>query len=107
MNQMANDAKNCPQNGRRQWRSKSFNQIAHVRAQSSGDFHKRIHRRRFFSALNTTDEDGRKVCFFSQFFLGEIGLLRWREWIPQKTTVLLTDRHDGLKNGKQGKSPCR
>lgn len=105
MNRKTNDAEDCPQNGRRQRGSKSFDQIPHICGQRPGDFHERIHRRRFLSTFNTADEDGRKVCFFSQLFLGEIGAFTFgANGFTQKTAVWLVGRHDGLKDGKRGKS---
>ena len=83
--------------------SKSSNQVTHVCVQCPGDFHKRIHRRRFFSALDAAGKDCRKVGFFSQFFLGQTGMLAFgANGLTQETAVVLADRHDGLNDGKQG-----
>ena len=73
----------------------------HMRAQSIGNFYKRIYRRRFFSALNPADENSRKVGLLRQFFLTETGLFAsGTNRLAQETTVLLAGVHNQLK--KQG-----
>lgn len=98
------DAKSCSQTGRRQQASKSFDQIPNARGQCLGDFYQRIHRRRFFSALDTADKNCRKVCFFSQLFLGEIGFFALgANGFPQQAPMWLAGRHERVKDGKSGK----
>jgi len=73
----------------------------HLRAQSLGDFYKRIHRRRFLPSLNPADENGRKVSSFRQFFLTEAGFLApGTNRLAKETTMLLAGVHGQLR--KQG-----
>ena len=53
--------------------SKIMSQITDFCFQSFGDFHQRIHRRRFLSALNAANENSREVSHFGQLLLAETG----------------------------------
>ncbi len=73
----------------------------HMRTQGPGNFHERIHRGRFLSPFDPTDENSRKVSPFRQFFLTETSFLAFgANRLAKKTTMLLTGVHDQLK--KQG-----
>jgi len=108
MNRKVNAMRRCsqmkavlPQNGRL---SEFFYQVAHPRTQRSGNFHKRIHRGRFFPALDTANKNRGKIGFFGQLFLRETGFLPFdTNCFPQKAAVLLAGRHESLKDAKRRK----
>jgi hypothetical protein len=80
------------------WLSNFADQIAHAGLQRLGNLHERIHRRRFFAALNPTDEDSRKPGFLRQFFLAETGgFTLGANGFTQQAAMRLADRHDQLK----------
>jgi len=77
-------------------------QITHRCSQRMGDLHQRIHRRGFFSTFNTADEDGRKVCFFGQLFLGETGTFAFgANGFTEETAVWWAGQHEPLIDGKR------
>ena len=80
--------------------SKITSQIMDFCFQSLGDFNQRIHRRRFLSALNAANENGREVSHFGQLLLAETGFFPSdSDGFAQKTAVL-NGRHGALADRK-------
>jgi len=74
------------------------NQIMHFYIQGFRNFEKRIHGWRFFSSFDATDKNRRKIGFFSQFFLTQVGFFAFgANRFAQNVAVFLISRHDLLK----------
>jgi hypothetical protein len=85
--------------------SKPACQIMRRNPQCLGNFYEGIHRGRFFSTFDATDENRRKPGLFSQLFLTELGSLSFgANGFTQKTAVLRVDRHGRLGDRKRAKS---
>jgi hypothetical protein len=80
--------------------SKIARQITHRCPQRFGNFHKRVHRRRFLSAFDTTDENRRKTSLFSQFFLTELDLSSLNPNCFAQKAAMLAGRHDHSEDRK-------
>ena len=80
--------------------SKITSQITDFCFQSFGDFHQRIHRRRFLSALNAADENGREVSHFGQLLLAETGFFPSDSDSLAQKTAMLNGRHERLADRK-------
>jgi hypothetical protein len=110
VNQKFSDTGRClrvkTQKARNERLSKFTDQIAHLYFQGFGNLHQRIHRGRFFTALNPADENGRKTGFFRQFFLAEAGFFALgTNRFTQKAAMGQAGRH-GLLKKQESENPA-
>lgn len=115
MNQGANNVGLCaktkvPAEGLGGWTrerivSDLLDQIAHFHAQGLGDFHQGAKGNLHVAPLDFADEVMMQIRFFSQFFLGETGLLAaGADGLAHDAAMIGSGRHDLPQKQESGRT---